>query len=691
MSRRILVLADHLGAAWCATARRMLGPTEWHLVTAGLNVNRYTTELASVLAGLDVRVVPLSTYVEAAERDVQEFYPRFVFHFPRYAAWRGRTLLQLLRQPDDVNLWWLNETCEKGPVRGRLPHQLYLLALLRRLLTQQPFDEIWLDLADRELRRCIEARATRPGLRVRVFSTPADRSIRAWLVSGASGLPLLRQQVWRALVVLRAAGNAAVVRLAGLASARRLDGRSFIALFSRYPVLWQKPYTLEQQERYFLHLASRLASHIDVAYLVSLTDWPWQVFKRRRALRGLMERQRIQPLVCYLTPSDYLRALAGCGLARRFIWYLLRMSPNARAEFLGWDISGLWDAEIRRSLGGPEIPENLLLMFALRRVISRSAVRCVMHPLEFQPMERAIWAAAQGRTVSVAIQHSTYCRNHFMYFFPDGELGQYIRREVPDPSPTADYYVAAGSLPRDILLEGGVPAGRVGLCGAIRYDDLQVEGPDQERTQAVRAGLGLSTVARVVLVATSISRRESIDLVESLAQVADQLPRGVALLFKCHYHAQIETRIERLFSVQADRGPYRILDVNGPLHDYMRAADVVLAAGSTVGVEALALGRRPVVYHNPTSLNLSPLSGFGGCILTASCPSSLLQALTLALTGGPDSGAFEAARDETISRLFHRLDGRAHERMLECLEKWCLLPRCEGSPAPTRGLASEPC
>lgn len=673
MSRHILVVTDQVQGGWLAEAGQVASPTQWHLMILSLSASRYLRENVTALQGLDYTVIPLEKYAGEAQRDLHGFYSDFVYHFPRYVKLNGVTLLDLLRQPGDVNLWWLGETCEKGPLRGPLPRQLYALALLRHILNDHQFNEIWLYLSCEDLRACAKKGLSSAGLTVRSFTVRSTGGMKRWLVEGQGPFLLLRQLVWHTLVVLRTFLNRLVLKASGIRAGSKNSRHLLVGLFSRYPILWRNPYSMEQEERYFVYLAAWLRRHAEVSYLVTISDWPWQLWRHRRHMCALFDKQNIQALALYLTTADFLRVLFGAGLMYRFLRYKWRMASSVRVEFLGWNISQLWDAEIRRTLTGPDIPDNLLLASAVRRITKRLNVRLLMNPLEFQPMERAIWAGTHGHAATVAIQHSTFCRNHFMYFFKEGELGTYLREGVADPSPLPDYYVVAGTLPCEIMLRNGVPPERMGLCGAIRYNNLMMEEIDAQQQQELRDKLGIPKHRPTVLVATSISWDESIDLVESLAQVASYFDGQVTFLFKCHYHCRIEDHIAKLFALHARHLEYRILDVDGPLYEYIRAADAVLLSGSTVALEALALGRFLIIYHNPGLLNLTPVAEFPGSALLVSTPDALSEALRRWVSNEIDSDQFLAARVEVIRQVFYRLDGRADERVASFLQDKGLL------------------
>lgn len=678
MSTPILVVTDHTKAAWAEGLGRRPSETRWRLLVLGRSSGGYLETNASRLGALNCEVLDLDRHSEAAEKDLQEFYPDFIHDFPRNVRLGGLTLLELLRRETGTNLWWLGETCEKGPLRGPLPSQLYALALLTRCLKETPYPEVWLALQNRDLARCLEDGLRAKGKSVRVFSSRSPKGWKTWLAQGTA-FPALRLACWRWIEVSRHFLNRLVLLRAGLCREEGNGTEGRIGFFSRFPALWKNAFGANQDERYFKHLEEKIAAGGLTRYVVTISSWPWDLWRRRREISALFPKKGLLPLELYLKTSDLLKTLFGHRLLRRLLRFRRKMSGALHPEFLEWDIAPLWRSEILRTLTGPDLIQNLLLESSIRCLLEAAKFRVLMNPLEFQSMERALWSGAKGRTATLGMQHSTFCRNHFMYFFKEGELRDYAEGAVSDPSPVPDGYLVAGEGPRDILLRNGAPETGIGLCGALRYNDLRAETVDKREQAALRRKFGLPEGRTTVLVATPISRQESLDLVEALSRIVSKVRGEMTLLFKSHYHCRIDRRVNELFSKFSDRFDCRVLDVDGPLYDYIRASDAVLTSGSTVSMEAMALGRIPIVYQNPGLLNLSPLADFPGAAVFVSNPEALWEALEDLISGKTDWQAFLTHRSAAIRKTFLALDGRADERAIRFLKEKNLLREDDAS------------
>lgn len=672
--QNILVITDRADAGWTRAARQEIGVKCWHVLTLGNSADVYVRRNNVALERLRWETVRAERYAGPAQDALQAFYPSFAYHFPRHVRLNGKTFLDLLRQPGGTNLWWYGETCEKAPLRGPLLHQLYRLAILRRVLDDRRYDAVWLWVQDPHLRGCVAQSLSANAVRVRIF-TPRVKWRWKDIFKNSRGLGALARML---AVRMAITVNLLVTRwVLARARVRRFvqsdEGRPVVAFYSRYPILWQYPYTVDHRERYFHYPATKLQERAKTVYAVWLSDWSWQLWRRRREIADLFKKDSIIPLELELPVRHLLAALVGLWLPLRYMRYHLWMAPWLAVEFEGWDISRLWDAELRRMLTGVEIQRNPLLEDAVRRLTSRLAVRVILNPLEFQPMERALWAGAEGRAARLAVQHSTFCRNHLLYFFRHGELREYVEGDVPDPSPVPDYYAATGTWARRVLIENGAAPERIALCGAVRYNTLRLEERDSNEALAMRQRLGISSRDPVILVLTPISHAESQELVETLAHAVRLLHKPLFFLFKSHYHCRMEAEVYRLFSGLLPPGRWENLHVDVPIYDYIRAADVVVAGGSTVAVEAYMLGHKPIVYQCPTLLNLNALMDSPGAAEFVFTPADLAEALMRLAANSLHRQTFAAVRDATMERLFYRLDQRADERLMTYIEELGLL------------------
>lgn len=648
--KRVLVVTDCSDAAWSARARAE-GSHTYRVLVFGHNAGQYLERNHESLAGLDCSALSPESYTAVAQAKLQQFYPAFVSRFPREPM-GGRTLLDLLSWREGPNLWWFGETCEKSPLRGPLIHQLYRLALLDSVFQQTQVDEVWLWLRDGGLRACIE-RGLSQQITVRPFRPKQARAWTRWLKNNRTLLMLLRLVSLRVGLVASVLAARLIVWRAGV---ERFEskGTKLLGFYSRYPALWRNAHGERPVERYFGHVEQRLAGKARYRFFVWTSDVRG-LWCHRRELAALWERASITSLVPYLAFGDLASVLFDRTLVLAYVSYQRRIAPRLVVPFLRWDVAPLWDQELRRSITGLEVQQNMLLFLAVKRLTTRIDLAALVNPLEFQPMERAIWAGAAGRAKRVAVQHSAYCRNHLMYFFEDGELAEHACERAA-ASPLPDFYVAAGRRPFSELERNGVPADRIGLCGAVRYNDLRLEQrPARDCPQTTQ-----------ILVLTSQLREESLSLVRIVANAAASLTTGYQFAFRSHYHCVLDDDIEQAFAARAPAAVRGVLDPHASLHDQIRDADVVIVGATTAAIEVLALGHLPLVYFESAELPLCPLLDFGSTYRAFSTADELVREVRSPRGLAED---FLAARAGAIEALFCRLDGNADKRFIEFLDR----------------------
>lgn len=651
MTARTLVVADDAASRWLDEVEPGVD-----LVFLAAGEDDYVDRNAARWAALDVRLLPLDGHVAEAERMLQEFYPPFVRDAARAPGADGRSLLDDLARPGQTNLWWFTDACEKGPLRSPLPTQLYRVALLRRVLAERPPGRAVVDLADGDLAATVAAGLREGGYTVAALPVASPRGLRAWLEGRDARAPGLRQRAWRVWVTLRWLANRMALRASG--ARPRRSATPAVALFTRWPVLWRNPFRADAAERYFENLEPQVRARGEARYLAVVSCGPLQLLRERRGLGRRLGARGIEPLPLHLPAAALLRALREGRPARA--WARFARRPARREEFAGFDVAPLWRAEVRRGLTGPEVVENQLLEAAAQAAVRRGGFRVIVNPLEFQPMERALWSGAR-EAATVAFQHSTFSRNNFIYFFAPGELAPYAQAPGGSSSPLPALALAAGPFGRDVLLADGFPSDRLAEIGALRYNSLRLR---PLAASAARAG------SIRVLLALPLSPVESRALVILAERAAASTP-DVTFLFRCHYHSRIEPWIrERMRDVPAAR--WAVLDPHAPLESAMADADAVLTSGSAVALEALAEGKVVILHRSPAVLNLTPLLEFPGAAVPVASARDLVDVLGRVATGeiAPDA----KAREESLSTLLGPLDGRAPERTLRLLEERGILP-----------------
>ena len=135
------------------------------------------------------------------------------------------------------------------------------------------------------------------------------------------------------------------------------------------------------------------------------------------------------------------------------------------------------------------------------------------------------------------------------------------------------------------------------------------------------------------------------------------------------YH-QIGAKVDQLATQIIDRSISFESQVPG---DAERLLKLSVLNGALSGLEAIALGRPPVVFDTRTVMNIGPLGDLRDAALFCHTPLQLRGAIEKALR--PDVRAHLAsAWPAALARTFHSLDGRADQRFVEFLRAYALLP-----------------
>lgn len=662
--KQTLLIVDHYDASPFTTLNR---ETEITVFPLGIVPALYQTEMKVALKRHGARVFPVEDVSDRALEKMRNHYPQFANQIIRQPIKNGVSLLQLLSLGKG-SAWWFTDTAEKSPLRTPFLNQLYNLAIVDEVLSTCKWDEVRLSLTDPVLEETIESEIQKRRIPIETDRPPGPSlSQRKWQ-SRVKGSFWVRFLVLRVMLMVQTLGNRGALWLLGVG--RPTPGKTPAALvFSRYPVLYSAPFSDAPRERNLGSLIPRLRRSGPVWQVVLLTLWPWQLLRRASEIRLAFAAEQILPLPIFNTMKEWFAVFFGPTLIFR-LWRYWRLRPSLKADFCSWDVTPLWRAELDRNLTGPELLSNLLLVSAIQKLARRYSPASIIHPSEFQPMERAIWAGLKGtQTRSVAFQHSTVSSNALSYFFAEGEIQEALSGEDRLAAPLPDYYLTTGDWPLEVMRQAGYPANRSAVVGAVRYNELVVES--QQNKSAIRRRLDLPAQGKIVLVTTSSDRADSTALLESLAACIPSLADSFLFLFRSHYHLRIDTEVEQMFAMLAPEYR-RTIDVDINLHDYIRASDAVVLTNSTTGLEAIALGCPPVIFDIRAIVNIGPLGDLREAALFAHTPKGLAEALQAALD--PTVLArLKAAWPAALSRTFHALDGHADKRFVAFLEERGLL------------------
>ena len=294
----------------------------------------------------------------------------------------------------------------------------------------------------------------------------------------------------------------------------------------------------------------------------------------------------------YLTLWDVLRAAVSSS----------SRPPSARPvpPFSGMEIKALVQEELRRHWIGNQTADALLVAALVKRWAACGfAISSIIYIYENQPWERSLcWQAKRSLpgTVLIGYQHARAPRLMLnFYLAPEGE----------SESPQPDWVVTVGSHTANLLTQDGWEASRVRVGGALQMQELLRSGPQQ--FQPTPPGQ-----AATVLVACS----ESLEETEELSDLALHLfspGDGVRVVLK--YHPRMP--FEKVRSLMGTKLPPHVSVSDEPIVDLMANSSLMVYSGSTVCVQALAIGLPVVHLRTQFEFDLDPLGELADARLSA--------------------------------------------------------------------------
>jgi hypothetical protein len=261
----------------------------------------------------------------------------------------------------------------------------------------------------------------------------------------------------------------------------------------------------------------------------------------------------------------------------------------------------------------------------------------------------------------VAVQHGVIHADHLSYVFPP--------ETDPEAVPLCDMTCVYGDWDRDLLTEGSIyPAETVTVTGHVQMDGIG------EREWGSRSEIGSSLRERILppgshrlLLFTSQGEFRADAAPRLLAALARSRTSNI-LVIRPHPQegpAEFWWEAARKHEV-ADRV---LVEGGGDLHNWLDACDVHLSVSSTVLGEAALWGRPNIVIGSKAG------GDFCGCLEAGVATEldrfpSLDAALDHWLDPAPELRAeHEARRARYVERHFHRLDGKAGERVAAAVER----------------------
>lgn len=285
------------------------------------------------------------------------------------------------------------------------------------------------------------------------------------------------------------------------------------------------------------------------------------------------------PQELFLRYADPLRAVIDfCGRKPRI---------GLGIYFRGVDVSDIIQKETDRDFRSPGILSNYLQYFWMRRLSTALSIDTFAAICESNPWERMCTLALRQyspRTMIVGYQHTVVPQASANMFVSDYERGV-----VPIP----DRILTVGRVPREIMERYGCyEPGRVEEACALRYEYLFSIMPSP-RTRSNRVLVALEGVP---------------DVVHLVNYVVTHLGESREFHFTIRTHPVLPLRkISSELDQHLRSIPNGSISENTPLIRDTQQSDVVIYWGSTVGLEALMMGKPIIHFDMGHILSYDPL------------------------------------------------------------------------------------
>lgn len=538
----------------------------------------------------------------------------------RFARELRDSLPVALGLPD---LWWFLEISEMSPLRGPLVDRLYALALIQQVTSASNYTTIRVAVADPLLREVVSAAMPQAVM----LNVPALAGHRAW-----------RLRYWAQAA--RFAAHTLTIRALGIGAAG-MSGSGAILFFSMYPAWWLSPIDATSRERFFPGLPPILSGS-RTQWLLWLTAGPRSLFSHRAALREAASSGRAAVIQSHIMLRDLLSL---------FSWRVLRDARRIRdavrgmrLTFEGFDVTRFVVAAVERSIGSGELAMDRLMLAGVERMMRHRRPRALIFRAEHQPFESALVRAA-GAVRTVGFLHSAIVK-------APNYIPLHVKPGTPQPLPRS--VIVSGALTRTAAEAGGYAHGDIAVCGPQRQKELLsylLKAPD--RAEA-RRHIGVAAGAKVIVVATSVVRSDSRALLAAIPEIAAAFPSArIAVQLHPALRGQ-RALFDRAVAAAAGRVTAIPPDVRH--YEYLRAADALVLAGSTIAFEAIALGVMPIAFEIPGSYSAFSMAAFSDGMFVARGRGELLDALRVTLECGVTAERKRAAWPRLLEDVFGDLN-----------------------------------
>jgi len=268
------------------------------------------------------------------------------------------------------------------------------------------------------------------------------------------------------------------------------------------------------------------------------------------------------------------------------------------------------------------------------------------------PFERiCALLAKKNKTKSLVVQHGL--------FKPRTKVKDWLAGFAPL---TADKIAVWGPIHKRMLMKKQVPENRIVITGSPRFDPLLNRKFDDK---GFRKKLGLKKGEKLVVLATqpyTVETTPPAVLAENVLKAVKAIPKA-RMAIKIH---PLERRLDYKKMLEREGNHVTLLEKTD-LHQLLHCADTVIVFSSTVGIEAMLLGK-PVIVYADKLLEKSVYKEFSKSLIARNMKQVRLL-LEKILQNSLDKEMLKKEIEKFVYDNAFKQDGKASQRIIEEIKR----------------------
>lgn len=663
MRNRLLIITDNARARWLSRFNRQIknNSSEVSVLTLGITPEYFLRRNPKKIEILkSFSFVNIDEISKKAQELVANFYINFIFKLPQEVP-------SNLFFYKGINLWWFLEISEKCPVRNRIIRRLFYLELVKHVIEKGQFQKFYLDLDDCFVAQCLLEAKPNEVQNLNIFVWPK-------LLFHLSPIPFLFRYFKNcfgvALLLLLRSISLKLNEVKGIKPPREKG----LYFFTNYPFWWNKPFQDKAGEKFFVSFPESLMPTHKIFYATWLFSLnPVEIFLRSSFLRSLFIGKNMLLMESFLGAKDKVEILS-LGFLKWMLAVRNYFKKHFEYNYGIFSIKKFVYYEIYRSLSHVELFNDYLIEHAFENFSNQYHPEALIYRVEFQPFEKAILMGINKRYKVIAFQHSTLSRNRISHFFARDEISFHLDpKNINMAMPLPDIIFSTGEYFKDIMQEAGFPGERIFICGPLRYQTLLNYLRQPKQKEEIKKQMGFSNSEPIFLVATSWIKEETLALLSILLEATDSIGDKLYFIFRSHPHIKFDRDISKILKSAKPNFRYSFLDNQFPLYDTVYICEGLIQALNTLGYEAMAMGRVPVIYENRHIFNFNSSEELRVSVPVVSSADELRRAIHSILEENKRLDCLPIRYSDIMKKFFYDLDTDPKIRFKELLQRQGLL------------------